>query len=70
MSSSFKSLSRVSRDFPVLSRPLMLALLPICLCACAGGGGGGLSAAGPVILVDGSDRFAGELAAALPTGQG
>jgi subtilisin family serine protease len=58
MSSSFKSLSRVSRDFPVPVRPLMLALLPICLCACAGGGGGGLSAAGPVVLVDGSDRFA------------
>ena len=36
----------------------MLALLPICLCACVGGGGGGLSAASPVILVDGSDRFA------------
>ena len=32
-------------------------LILVCLGGCVGGGGGGLSAAGPVVLVDGTDRF-------------
>ena len=40
----------------ILSLPLPLLLLG----ACAGGGGGGLSSAGPVVLVEGTDRFADE----------
>jgi len=34
-----------------------IASLLLCLAACGGGGGGGLSAAGPVVLVDGSERI-------------
>ncbi len=32
----------------------------VVLASCAGGGGGGLSSAGPVVLVEGTDRFADE----------
>jgi len=41
-----------------LSLSPVIACLLLCLSACGGGGGGaGLSAAGPVVLVDGSDRI-------------
>lgn len=44
-----------------LWRAVSSSLVLILLCACAGGGGGGgLSAAGPVVLVDGTDRFTDE----------
>ena len=44
--------------------PLVLACLLPGLAACGGGGGGGLSAAGPVVLVDGSDRIDSDSSAA------
>ena len=50
--SSFWSSSRSS--FPVA---ILILLIPLLLGACAGGGGG-LSAAGPVVLEEGTDRFA------------
>ena len=50
--SSFRSSSRSS--FPVA---ILILLIPLLLGACAGGGGG-LSAAGPVVLEEGTDRFA------------
>ena len=46
---------------PLFALFLMILLFPLLLGACAGGGGGGgLSSAGPVVLVDGTDRFADE----------
>ena len=57
--------SRLTGAVPFLCRSplfalfLMILLFPLLLGACAGGGGG-LSSAGPVVLVDGTDRFADE----------
>ena len=51
---------------PCLMPCLMLCLM-LCLAGCGGGGGGGLSAAGPVVLVDGSDRIDGDSSAVRST---
>ena len=47
--------------------PCLMPCLMLCLTGCGGGGGGGLSAAGPVVLVDGSDRIDGDSSAVRST---
>ena len=50
-------LSPATSGLEFFPRALMLACLLPGLAACGGGGGGGLSSAGPVVLVDGSNRI-------------
>lgn len=49
--------SHASTGLRLLCVCLVFACLLLSLAACGGGGGGGLSTAGPVVLVDGSDRI-------------
>ena len=61
MPPSIVPLARLSGAVPVLCSSLssiLILLIPLLLGAC--GGGGGLSSAEPVILVEGTDRFADE----------